>query len=88
MDDIRKVNIRTLKAKLSAEMKDLPFAITNNGRVVGYVVEELDYVPETGLPPEECSHQKKAKKAKKVVKQPIMEAWLNPLANTLLAPKG
>ena len=47
---MREISIRTLKAKLSAELKDLPFAVTNNGRIIGYMVEDCSHIQE------DCSH--------------------------------
>lgn len=40
---MREVNIRQLKAKLSAELKYLPFAVTNNGRIIGYMVTDCSH---------------------------------------------
>ena len=37
---MRQISIRELKAKLSAEIKNLPLAVTNNGRIVAYIMAD------------------------------------------------
>ena len=37
---MRQVNIKTLKAKLSKELLNLPLEITKNGKVIGVILEK------------------------------------------------
>ena len=41
---MREIPIKSLYKALSKEMNSLPFAVTKNGKVIGYVVESLDMI--------------------------------------------
>ena len=43
---MRQVNIKTLKAKLSKELLNLPLEITKNGKVVGVISGKGSYIEE------------------------------------------
>lgn len=38
---MREINIKKLRANLSKELNNLPFAITRNGKIIGYVQESV-----------------------------------------------
>ena len=42
MGGMRQVSIKNLYKRVSKEILDLPFAVTKNGKVIGYMIESLD----------------------------------------------
>lgn len=42
VETVREVSIKNLYKRVSKEILDLPFAVTKNGKVIGYMVESLD----------------------------------------------
>lgn len=45
---MREINIRQLRANLSKELENLPFAITRNGKIIGYVQESVHNTDDSG----------------------------------------
>ena len=96
---MRQINIKELKKNLSRELQDLPFEITKFGRVVGVVSEKgshLEKVVTTPKKKKKGSHNVAEKVAAVMVKDllrngtyihPEETPWVNPLSNTVLAPK-
>ena len=69
---IRKINIKQLYGNLSKEMKELPFAVTKRGEIIGYMsldppVESLDKKAKNSLdkPVESRQEPEKISKSKK-----------------------
>jgi len=85
---MRQINLKILRSRITHELKNLPFEITKNGKVVAVVAKGLNL--SDGKPSNKKkglnNSDKKGTTSKKGVHKKTK--WTNPLADTALAPKG
>lgn len=93
---MRQISIKQLNKHLSAELNDLPFEITRNGKVIGGVMPKGTYLMLKGTDKKPVESTDKGKGTDNKVVTPkkrkplvlVDKPWVNPLANSVLAPKA
>lgn len=83
---MRKINIRAFRANMLEELGTLPFELTRSGKGIALVSE-------MGVPGKKENSEKPVKlnglKGLGRTKKPMKpEGWVNPVANSILGPKG
>lgn len=82
---MRQVSIRTLRKELSTQLQDLPFEITKNGKIIGIMCTQEDYIGDKVR--KATSITKRSYEGKTTSTTDGTQTWINPLTNSALAPK-
>lgn len=84
---MRQVNLKILRARLTQELKSLPFEITKNGKVVGVVTKGLNKSYPIDNPKNLSTQNNTTKTTSPIGGRQKEKVWFNPLENSSLAPK-